>query len=83
MAKDNILVTGGFGLLGKPLVSKLINNNNNVFVLEKKSTNRKIYLKKLPKKIIIGDFRNKKKVERIIKKYKINIIFHLGAITQV
>ena len=83
MAKDNILVTGGFGLLGKPLVSKLINNNNNVFILEKKSTNRKIYLKKLPKKIIIGDFRNKKNVERIIKKNKINIIFHLGAITQV
>ena len=31
MVKNNILVTGGFGLLGKPLVLKLINSNNNVF----------------------------------------------------
>ena len=30
MVKNNILVTGGFGLLGKPLVLKLINSNNNV-----------------------------------------------------
>jgi len=36
MSKNNILVTGGFGLLGKPLVAKLINSNNNVFILEKK-----------------------------------------------
>jgi len=83
MQRDNILVTGGFGLLGKPLISKLIENKSNVFILEKKSTNRKIYLKKKPKKIIIGDFRNKNTVESIIKKYKIDVIFHLGAITQV
>ena len=37
MVKNNILVTGGFGLLGKPLVLKLINSNNNVFILERKS----------------------------------------------
>ncbi len=83
MKKDNILVTGGFGLLGKPLILKLIENKNNVYVLEKKSTNRKIFLKKKPKKIIIGDFRNKKIIQKIIKKNKINVIFHLGAITQV
>ena len=34
--KHNILITGGFGLLGKALVLKLINLNHNVFILEKK-----------------------------------------------
>ena len=83
MLKDNILVTGGFGLLGKPLVLELINLNHNVFILEKKNSKRIKYLKKKPKKIISGDFTNKKIIRDIIKKNKINIIFHLGAITQV
>ena len=34
--KKNILVTGGFGLLGKPLVQKLVKLNHNVIILEKK-----------------------------------------------
>jgi nucleoside-diphosphate-sugar epimerase len=33
MKKQNILITGGFGLLGKPLVLKLINLKHNVFIL--------------------------------------------------
>ena len=36
MKKQNILITGGFGLLGKPLVLRLINLKYNVFILEKK-----------------------------------------------
>ncbi|MDC0043517.1 GDP-mannose 4,6-dehydratase [Candidatus Pelagibacter sp.] len=83
MSKNNILITGGFGLLGKPLVAKLINSNNNVFILEKKNTKRIKYLKKKPKKIITGDFTNKEFVKKTIIKNKINVIFHLGAITQV
>ena len=81
--KYNILVTGGFGLLGKPLVLKLINSNNNVFILEKRNTKRIKFLSKKPKKIIAGDFINKNLIAKIIKKNKINAIFHLGAITQV
>ena len=81
--KKNILVTGGFGLLGKPLVQKLVKLNHNVIILEKKSTDRIKFLKTKPKKIIAGDFLNKDLVGRIIKKYKVNVIFHLGAITQV
>ena len=81
--KKNILVTGGFGLLGKPLVQKLVKLKHNVIILEKKSTDRVKFLKTRPQKIIAGDFLNKDLVGRIIKKYKINIIFHLGAITQV
>ena len=37
----NILITGGFGLLGKPLAHKLIKLKHNVIILEKKSTSRK------------------------------------------
>ena len=81
--KKNILVTGGFGLLGKPLVQKLVKLKHNVIILEKKSTDRVKFLKTKPKKIISGDFLNFMLVGRIIKKYKIDIIFHLGAITQV
>jgi CDP-glucose 4,6-dehydratase len=81
--RHNILITGGFGLLGKPLVLKLINLKQNVFILEKKNTKRQKFLPKKPKKIIAGDFTNKNLVGKIIKENKIDIIFHLGAITQV
>ena len=54
--KYNILVTGAFGLLGKPLVLNLINLNNNVFILEKRNTKRIKFLSKKPKKRMnIGD----------------------------
>ena len=81
--KHNILITGGFGLLGKPMVLKLINLKHNVFILEKKNTKRQKFLPKKPKKIIAGDFTNKNLVGKIIKENKIDVIFHLGAITQV
>jgi len=81
--KHNILITGGFGLLGKPLVLKLINLKHNVFILEKKNTKRLKFLPKKPKKIIAGDFTNKNLVAKIIKKNNIDVIFHTGAITQV
>jgi len=81
--KQNILVTGGFGLLGKPLILKLIKLNHNVFILEKRNTKRVKFLLRKPKKIIAGNFTNKNLIKKIIKKNKINVIFHLGAITQV
>jgi CDP-glucose 4,6-dehydratase len=81
--KQNILVTGGFGLLGKPLILKLIKLNHNVFILEKRNTKRVKFLLRKPKKIIAGNFTNKNLIKKIIKKNEINVIFHLGAITQV
>ena len=45
--KHNILITGGFGLLGKPLVLRLINLKHNVFILEKKKYKKiKIFTQK-------------------------------------
>ena len=31
----NILITGGFGLIGRSLVSELSNNNNNIFLISR------------------------------------------------
>ena len=81
--RHNILITGGFGLLGKPLTLKLINLKHNVFILEKKNTKRLKFLPKKPKKIIAGNFINKNLVAKIIKENNIDVVFHLGAITQV
>tara|TARA_B100000780_G_scaffold154701_1_gene108187 strand:- start:261 stop:1223 length:963 start_codon:yes stop_codon:yes gene_type:complete len=81
--RHNILITGGFGLLGKPLTLKLINLKHNVFILEKKNTKRLKFLSKKPKKIIAGNFINKNLVAKVIKENNIDVVFHLGAITQV
>jgi len=82
--KDNILITGGLGLLGKSLVSLLSRKNYNVFVLDKsknKIRNKLIKGKKI--KFVYGNFQNKPLIEKIVKKNKISVIFHTGAITQV
>ena len=82
--KKNVLVTGGLGLLGKPLISFLEKKNFNVFVLDKsKNQKRNKLIKKNKISFIYGNFQNKLLLKKIIKKKKIKIIFHTGAITQV
>ena len=82
--KKNILITGGFGLLGKPLFKFLKKKNYNIFVLDKsKNKKRNKLINKKVATIVYGDFQNKFLLKKIIKNKKINIIFHTGAITQV
>ena len=82
--KKNILITGGFGLLGKPLVKFLKKKNYNIFVLDKsKNKKRNKLIDKKVATIVYGDFQNKFLLKKIIKNKKIDIIFHTGAITQV
>ncbi len=85
--KKNILVTGGFGILGRDLIKKLVKNkNHNIFLLDRSSNKKKIStlnIKSKNLKIIKGDFRIYKSLNSLIKKKNINTIFHLGAITQV
>ena len=87
MNTNNILVTGGFGILGRSLIKQLlINEKNNVFLLDRSSNKKKISTlnirnKKL--KIIKGNFKDFSKLYKLIKNKDIGIIFHLGAITQV
>ena len=83
--KKNILITGGLGLLGKGLVNFLKNKKKyKLFVLNKSKSQRKNKLisgKEIS--FVYGNFQNKKLIKDIIKKKKINIIFHTGATTQV
>ena len=80
----NILVTGGLGLLGKPLVTFLKKKKYNVFVLDRsknKKRNRLIRGRNI--NFIYGNYQNKNFLKKTIKNKKINIIFHAGAVTQV
>ena len=80
----NVLVTGGFGLLGKPLVKYLSKKNFKIFVLDKsKNKKRNKLISKNIASFVYGNFQNKILLKKIIKNKKIKIIFHTGAITQV
>jgi len=82
--KKNILITGGFGLLGSNLYKFLVSKSNNVFILDKKKNFlKKNYLKINKNKVFLGDYLDKKLIKKILIKKKINIIFHTGAVTQV
>ena len=78
----NILVTGGAGFVGGHLVEELVKLNANVFVVDI-SLNKKSYLfsENLHKKctVIKLDICDNKKLLSVIKKYKIELIFHLAA----
>ena len=81
--KLNILITGGFGLLGSNLFS-FLNKKYNVFVLDKKKNfYKKKYIDIKKEKVFLGDYLDKNLIERILKKNKINVVFHAGAVTQV
>ena len=82
--KKNILITGGFGLLGQSLSGNLDKKKFKIYVLDKiknKKRNKFLYKKNL--NIIHGDFNDKDFILKIIKNKKIKIIFHTGAVTQV
>ena len=80
----NVLVTGGLGLLGKPLVTFLKKKKYNVFVLDRsKNKKRNRLIKGRNINFIYGNYQNKNFLKKTIKNRKINIIFHTGAITQV
>ena len=84
MKNKNILITGGFGLLGSNLYNFLHNKKYNVFIIDKKRNFlKKNYLKIQKDRVFQGDYLDKKFIKKIILKKKINIIFHTGAVTQV
>ncbi|MEK9169688.1 MAG: GDP-mannose 4,6-dehydratase, partial [Patescibacteria group bacterium] len=83
LKNKNILVTGGAGFVGGHLVEELINQKTNVVVADI-FFNKKSYLlcdRSIDKKCVLikQDICNYKKLLIIIKKYKIEFIFHLAA----
>ena len=79
-----ILITGGLGLLGKPLVTFLRKKKYSIYVLDKlKNKKRNKLIDRNRVNFVYGNFQNKILLKKIIKNKKINIIFHTGAITQV
>ena len=84
---NNIIVTGGLGILGREVVNQLLKNKDNfIIIIDKEKSKKKIEtfkqdLKKV--KFLNIDFTNKKKIFLVLKKYKISTVFHLGAVTQV
>ena len=82
--KKNILITGGFGLLGQSLCENLDKSKFKIFVLDKiKNKERNKFLYKNFLSIVHGDFNDKKFISHLIQSRKIKIVFHTGAITQV
>ena len=76
-----ILITGGYGILGSCLANKLDDMGYDVFILDRSKKKRTTINKFINKSIQ----KQKEKYNEltIIKKKKFDVIFHLGAITQV
>jgi len=74
----NILITGGAGYIGSHIVEQLINSKNKIIIFDNLETGHKILINR--KAVFIkGDIKNRKILNLIIKKYKIDTVFHLAA----
>ena len=83
MAKKAILVTGGAGFIGSNIVEELIRLKKRVIVLDDFSSGRSEHIKPFLSKIrlVRGDIRNRKTVDRVMK--DVNIVIHQAAIRSV
>lgn len=74
----NVLITGGAGFIGSVLSSLLIKKNYTVTIIDDLSTGK---LKNINKKAKFykSTFKSQNKIHNILKKNKINIIYHLAA----
>ena len=72
-----IIITGGFGFIGKALISRLSKKNFDIVVLEHPSANIPIYLPKNIE-IIRCDITDKKEIENI-KVNNVDAVIHLAA----
>ena len=83
----NVLITGISGFVGSNLAKNLSKNGANVFGITQKKRKKKslLYYEKIDKKVkvILGNITNKKLLQNIIKKNKIQICFHLAAQVEV
>ena len=75
---NNILITGGAGYIGSHVTEILLKKNKKVFLIDNLSTGHRKLIN-LKAKFFKIDINNKKKVKKIIEKYKIDSIIHLAA----
>lgn len=77
-----ILVTGGAGYIGSHTIKELLENGYKPVVFDNLSFGHK---KAIPAgvKFIKGDLNNQKFIEKIIKRYKIDAVFHFAGFIQV
>lgn len=83
---ERSLVTGGAGFIGSNLVDALTKLNHKVVVFDNLSTGRISNLSKSKKKIKfykIDIFKDRKKIQKLLKKHKIDYIFHLAGLADI
>ena len=80
--RKKILVTGGAGYIGSKLSYELLDKKKEVIIIDNLSTGS---IKLIPKKAIFikGDLNDTELLNNIFKKYKIEVIFHMAACTDV
>ena len=78
----NLLISGGAGYIGSHIANLLIDRNYTVVIIDNLSRGN---LNLIPEKSIFykSDISNEKKISKILKMHKINLIFHLAGFKDV
>ncbi|MDI6603789.1 MAG: SDR family NAD(P)-dependent oxidoreductase [Thermoanaerobacteraceae bacterium] len=79
MGELNILITGGAGFIGSNLIEKLIQQNHNIIMIKRKSTNLFRLASLIDKiKIYESDISDIDSLSNIFEENKIDIVYHLA-----
>ena len=84
---QTILITGGAGYIGSHCVLEMLKRNFNLVVFDNLSTGHFKTIEKLYNlgdfDFIQGDLKNKDEIDNVFKKYKIEVVIHFAAYSQV
>ena len=80
--KKKILITGGAGYIGSHIVELLLKKKFEIFVIDNLSRGYKKFLNKKVS-LIKTDIKDISRINRILKRYRIETIIHLAALTDV